>query len=183
MNIFYNEAIKLYSNKKCFTFLIKLFLEIYLKKDLCNKLLGIFKKINENSNEKSKNNIKPTFLKEYTGKFEEIKSDADKIIKENGYDPIEFYGLILCYFNKNDFENFSSIINKLYTFKPDEKDEKKKILYEILLTYNENFTNNINQNFEFFNNFIEHALNKTFLDFKKGLSYIDNIETYISIIK
>ncbi len=183
MNTFYNEAIKLYSNKKGFTFLIKLFLEIYLKKDLCSKLLGIFKEINEDPKDKSKNNIKPTFLKEYTGKFSEIESEADKIIKDNGYDPIEFYGLILCYLNKYDYESFSSIINKLYTFKPDEKDKKKKILYEILLTYNEYFTNNINQNLEFFNNFIEHAINKTFPDFEKGLNYIDDIETYISIIE
>ena len=175
---FYNEAIKLYSNKKSFAFLIKLFLKIYLKKDLCTKLLGIFKKINEDPNEKSKNNPTPEFLKEYTGKFGNIKEEAEKIINDNGYDSIEFYGLILCYLNNYDFDNFSSIINELYA----QNDEKKKILYDILLTYNGYFINNINKNFEFFNNFIEHSLDKKFSDFEKGLNYIDDIETYISII-
>ena len=175
---FYNEAIKLYSSKKSFAFLIKLFLKIYLKKDLCTKLLGIFKKINEDPNEKSKNNPGPEFLKEYTGKFGNIKEEAEKIINDNGYDSIEFYGLILCYLNNYDFDNFSSIINELYA----QNDEKKKILYDILLTYNGYFINNINKNFEFFNNFIEHSLDKKFSDFEKGLNYIDDIETYISII-
>ena len=55
-------------------------------------------------------------------------------------------------------------------------------MYDILLTYNGYFINNINKNFEFFNNFIEHSLDKKFSDFEKGLNYIDDIETYISII-
>lgn len=114
INDFYNETIKLYSIKKGFAFFIELFLKIYQKKDLCSQLMEIFKKLNENPKDIAKNMDRPPFLKEYTSKLKEIKSKVDTIIKNNEYNPIDFYGILLCYFNYYDYENFTSIIKKLY---------------------------------------------------------------------
>jgi hypothetical protein len=90
----YKETIKLYENKKGFSFLIVLFLKIYQKKDLCSQLLQIFKKMNENPKDNEKNMDRKSFLKDYTSKFKLIISE-DEIIKNNNYNLIEFYGIIL----------------------------------------------------------------------------------------
>ena len=113
INDFYNETIKLYSIKKGFAFFIELFLKIYHKKDLCSQLMEVFKKINEIPKDNAKNLDRPPFLKEYTSKFKEIKSEVDTIIKDNEYSSIDFYGIVLCYFNYYDYENFSVILNEL----------------------------------------------------------------------
>ena len=90
----YKETIKLYENKKGFSFLIVLFLKIYQKKDLCSQLLQIFKKMNENPKDNEKNMDRKSFLKDYTSKFKLIISE-DEIIKNNNYNLIEFYGITL----------------------------------------------------------------------------------------
>ena len=83
LNDFYKETIELYSIKKGFPFLIELFLKIYKKNNLCPLLLEVFKKMNENPKENSKNMEKPQFLKEHIKIFNSIKNEANNIIKEN----------------------------------------------------------------------------------------------------
>ena len=106
-NDFFAETIKIYSIKKGFTFLIKLFLEIYqkindLKKDIFPNLLEVFKKINENPKDKDKNMDRIHLLKDQNSKFLSIQSSANKIIEQNNLNFIEFYGILLSYFNYYD---------------------------------------------------------------------------------
>ena len=176
INVLYKETIELYSMKEGFTFMIELFLKIYQKKNLCIQLLQIFKKVNENPKDNEKNMDRKIYLKDYLSKFNSIKSEADKIIENNNYNNIEFYGIILCYLNYYDYENFISVVNELYDKKPED-------LYEILLIYNAHFKSQINQDLEFFNKFIPYAIaNKDFAVFEKGLKYIQDIETFMNII-
>ena len=106
-NDFFAETIKIYSIKKGFTFLIKLFLEIYqkindLKKDIFPNLLEVFKKINENPKDNAKNMDRIPLLKDQNSKFLSIQSSANKIIEQNNLNFIEFYGILLSYFNYYD---------------------------------------------------------------------------------
>ena len=81
INNFYQETIKLYTNKKGFILLIELFIRIYEKKDLCSQLLGIFRNNNLNSKDNSKIKDRPKELEDYSSKFKTLKSEADKIIE------------------------------------------------------------------------------------------------------
>ena len=183
IDVLFKETIKLYSMKKGFAFMIVLFLKIYQKKDLCIQLLEEFKKSNENQKDIDKNMDRKECLKDYSSKFNSIKSEAEEIIKNNNYDPIQFYGILLCYLNYYDYENFTSIVNELYK-KICEKKDEKNILYEILLIYNAHFKYPINQNIEFFNKFIIFTIdNKEFPIFEKGLNYIKDIESFLYIIE
>ena len=173
----YKDTISVYETKKGFAFLIILFVQIYKKKDLCNQLLQIFKKMNENSKYAEKNMDRKTFLKYYTEIFKSIISEADELIKNNNYNLIEFYGIILCYLNFYDNETFNLIINDLYIKRPED-------LYEILLIYKYHFVFPINQNFDFFNKFISYIIeNKDFHYFESGLKYINDLGVYLNIIK
>ena len=173
----YKETIELYSKKKGFSFLIELFLKIYQKKDLCADLIKKFREINENPKENEKNMDRKSFLKKYTSDFNKIITEADKLVSNNNYESIEFYGIILCYLNYYDFDNFCLIMNNLFNKKPEN-------LYEILLIYNAHFKYPINQDFEFFNKFINYTiLNKDFQVFEKGLNYIKDIETFFKVLE
>ena len=80
-----------------------------------------FKEMNKNKKDNDKNMDRKEYLNEYKSEFNEIKSEADKLIATNNYDPILFYGIILCYLNFYDYESFSSIMNELY--------RKKQLIY------------------------------------------------------
>ena len=183
-NEFFAETIKIYSIKKGFTFLIMLFLEIYqkindLKKDIFPNLLEVFKKINENPKDNAKNMDRIPLLKDQNSKFLSIQSSANKIIEQNNLNFIEFYGILLSYFNYYDYENFMKIVNELY-----EEKNKRNYLFEIMLIYDTHFFNKINiQNNDFYDMFIKYSIDKDFTIFSKGLNYIPNIETYIEIIE
>ena len=115
-----------------------------------------------------------SLLEKHKSIFNTIISEADNY----DYDTIGFYGIILCYLNYYDYDNFTRIINELYK-------SKSKELFEILLIYNSNFKYKpINQNFDFFNKLIEYTiLNKDYKFFEEGLKYIGDIETFINIIE
>ena len=140
--------------------MIPLFLKLYEEeKDLCKELLNTFKKMNEDPN------------------IKKIADNADTLIEKNKYDIIEFYGIILCYLNSYDYDNFSSIIKELFNNKTEE-------LFEIMLIYNTHFRNPINQNSFFFYKFINYAIEKKdFQAFENGLNFIKDIETYITVIE
>ena len=115
-------------------------------------------------------------LEKYIDTFKGISSEAENVIKANGYDPIQFYGIILYYLNYYDHTNFIEVLKKIFA-------ENSEVLYEILLVYHSYFLNSINQDFDFFVQFIEYcASKKEFKSFKNGLNYIRDIETFITVI-
>ena len=176
INELYKDCIYLYSKNKSFYLLISLFIRIYKKKDLCNELIRIFNEINEykKDNEKIVGNVKN--LEFYSSKFEEIISESEHIIEENNYDPVYFYGIILCYLNYYDYKNYSKVEKELL-------DKRPEILYKILWIYNTYMINAINLNFNSLNEFIRFLIyKKDFFPFKIGLNYIRDLETFISII-
>ena len=168
----YEETIDLYKKKKQFNLLISLFIDIYEYKNLCSKLINIFKEINDKENMDREKN-----LDRYLETFNKIYLNADNIIKSNEYDPVNFYGIILCYLNYYDTnKNFSININKLYK-------ENANILYEILVIFYSQFIKPLNQDLDFYNNFIRYVIeNKELNEFEKILNYIKDTKTFIYVI-
>ena len=201
----YRDTIDLFSEKKGFYFFIFLFLEIYKKKELkelCINLMKHFREMSSNPKEKDSNMDRRKELESYTSAFNEIVTKEAKEltdVKNYNYNPIDFYGIILCYLNfynygdEEDMQgiklskeeecdestNFCSVMGELYNDK-----KRCNILYEILLIYRNHFFNPIPQIFEFFNNFIEHCIIlKDFPTFQIGLSYIKEIDIFIDVIE
>ena len=171
IDLLFKDTIDLYSIKKGFDFLIEIFIEIYLKKKLCPILLEKFKKMNENPNDNEKNMDKKPYLKKYIKTFNSIK--YDEIISKYKYKTVEFYGVVLSYLNFYDYEKFSLIIDNL------SKKQSKEDLYEILLIYHFHLKSPINQDINFFCDFIKYIVkNKKFPMFEIGLNYIKDIETF-----
>ena len=172
----YKDTLELYSKKKGFSFLIPFFLKIYhddSSEKLCEQLLELFKSMNGKQKDNEKNMDRKAYLKDY---IEDFKIICEEKIDNINYNTIDFYGLILCYLNFYDYENFLILFEKLFL-------QKKKDLYEILLIYNTHFKYPINQDLNFFLDFIEDIiLNKDFKSFQIGINYIKTIEIYIEII-
>ena len=155
--------------------MISLFIKIYKKQKLCTKLIEEFYKINKDK-KNDKNLDRKESLNDYISTFSNISSEADNLIKNNNYNDIQFYGILLCYLNYYDYENFQKYFNKL-------NKEKSEILYEILIIYNSNFIKPIEQDLEFFINFIKYTISKKEFDiFENILDYILDIETFIKVI-
>ena len=171
----YKETIEMYSDKKSFSLLFKLFVRIYKNKQLCPLLMEKFKNMNIKIKE-NENNMDRTKDLEILSDFNKISLEADDLIKNNSYDPIQFNGIILCYLNYYDYDKFMNIFNKLFN-------KNFEVLYEILLIYASHFLNPIKQDLEFFINFISYATFKEFSFFKNGLSYIRDLETFIIVIQ
>ena len=116
-------------------------------------------------------------IEEYKNFFFQISLEADKLIENNDYNPIQFYGIILCYLNFYDYDFFLKLFNKLFK-------EQCETLYEILLIYSSHFFNSISQNIDFFVKFINYAiLKKEFVIFENALNFICYIETFIILIE
>ena len=175
--ILYKETIDLYSKKKKdFRLLISLFVQIYEMKNLCPLLIKKFKKIRNRTKEYEEKMMPNKDLEKYKELFLQISKEAYNLINNNGYDPIQFYGIILCYLNYYDHDEFLKIFNKLFT-------ERWEVLYEILLIYFSHISISINKDLDFFVKFFSYtASKKEFEFFEKGLKYIRDIETFISII-
>ena len=179
----YFETIELYSKKSSFSFLISLFSKIYQEKKSCNLLLNIFYEMNANIG-KEKYNItnsdKDAKLGDrFNSLIVKISEDSENYIKSNGYNPIHFYGILVCYLNYYDYNAFENCINKLYR-------EKSKILYEIILVYYSHFINALKKDESdknFFINFCEYIISeKDFSYFTIGLQFISYIDTFITVI-
>ena len=169
----YEDTIVLYEKKKKFSLLITLFLKMYeLNKDLCIKLLDIFNRINEKENTDRDKDLEKNLTT-----FKQIYKNAEDIIEKNKYDAIQFYGVLFCYLNYYDKNNFSQIIKKF-------SDGNADILYEILIIYYSHFMNPLNQDKKFYNEFIRYALkkDKELNIFKRILDYIDDFETFLYVI-
>ena len=175
IDILFEDTIKLYSKKKDFSILIPLFIKIYNKQNLCIKLIKEFYKISKDKNHEKDLNKKEN-LNNYITIFSNISSEADNLIRNNGYDSIQFYGIILCYLNYFDYENFKKYFIKLYR-------NECEVLYEILLTYDSNLLNPIVQDLEFFVKFIEYTSSKQEFDFfENTLKFLLDTETFIVAI-
>lgn len=188
----YKETIELYSKKSSFSFLISLFSKIYQDKKFCEPLIEKFYKMNAEIKEKeekekgkketSTNNDRDHKLgDQFNSIMSKIETEAESLIKNNDYNPIYFYGIIITYFNFYDYNTFVNCFNKLNS-----KKEAQKNLYEILLVYYSQFFNPIikdENNKEFFINFFQYIISeKDFSYFTIGLKYISDIDTFISII-
>lgn len=183
---YFQETIDLYSKKKGFSFLISLFAKIYQKKNLCQLLIQKFYDMNVNLkvNEKSDGNSdRDEKLGQFNSLMAKISSESEALITANDYNKIQFYGVIICYFNYYDYKTFENCncINNLY------KDDKKtEILYEILLVYFTHFLNPVKKEEEdksFFVNFFEHIITKKGFSFlNQGLTFISYIDTFITVI-
>jgi len=170
----YEDTIALYEQKKQFSLLITLFLKIYKEsKNLCNKLIEIFYKVNE-----EENNDKINDLKKQVDSFRNIYSDSHNILEENKYNPIYFYGVLFCYLHYYDKDNFPKMIKEF-------SEGNSNTLYEILIQYYSHFMNPLKQNQNFYNNFVKYTLLKKKMDldnFKLILNYIEDIETFLFVI-
>ena len=175
IDILYEETINLFSQNKEFNFLVSIFSKVFNKKNLCDKLIQEFYKININT--KNKINLKrKESLNNYISTFSNIASEADNLIQSNGYNSVQFYGIILCYLNIYDYENFQKYFKKLYN-------DKCEFLFDILLIYYSNIINPIEQNMNFFVKFIEYTISqKEFNNLENALTFILDIETFIAII-
>ena len=163
----YKETIELYSKKSSFSFLISLFSKIYQDKKFCEPLIEKFYKMNAEIKEKeekekgkkeiSTNNDRDNKLgDQFNSIMSKIETEAESLIKNNDYNPIYFYGIIITYFNFYDYNTFVNCFNKLNS-----KKEAQKNLYEILLVYYSQFFNPIikdENNKEFFINFFQYII-------------------------
>lgn len=172
----YKDTIELYSKKKSFSFLISLFIKIYNNSDNCKILIKIFEEMNYKAEDNKKNMDRNKILENYNSYFCKIASEANNLIKTNNYNTIHFYGIILCYLNYYDYNNFLIHFNNLY-------EENREALYEILLIYYSYFFRSIKQNEDFFVQFLDFTISKKeFRVFENGLNFIIDMEIYISII-
>jgi hypothetical protein len=168
----YEDTIDLYEKKKQFSLLVTLFLKIYENKDLCNKLIEIFYRVNE-----EENTDKVIDLRKEVKSFNNIYSNARDILEENNYNPIYFYGVLFCYLHFYDKANFPKMIEEFSQGNSD-------TLYEILIQYNSHFINPLKQSQEFYNRFVKYALRKEMdlKNFKIILNYVEDIETFLLVI-
>ena len=108
-----------------------------------------------------------------------ISSESDSLIKQNDYDPIQFYGIIISYLNFYDYSTLENYIDKLYK-------EKPEILWEILIVYFPHFLGpqkKEEKDEEFFVNFFEYIISKKEITyFNLGLRFVFDIDTIIVII-
>ena len=172
----YDESIKLYSKNKGFYLLIPLFVSIVEKQNLCSKLIEEFYKMNK-ENKNDKNMDRKDDLNDYASTFAKFSTaEVDNIIRKKNYNPFHFYGILFCYLNYYDYNNFENLFKQLYK-------ENREILFEILLIYKTNFLKPIEQNMDFFENFVEYTINKKEFDiFESSLNYISDLETFINVI-
>ncbi len=173
--LLYYDAINLYSENPNFSFLIKLFIKTYENKDLCLLLLKKF--VSTINNKKQMNSIIEEDLKIFKEDIFTISEEAENLITNFSYEPINFYGLILCYFNNYDYENFISLFNILYN-------NHKEILFQILIIFESYFKCKIKCEFNFFDDFINYSISKKFNEFVNNcLIYLKDINLYLKVLE
>ena len=169
----FEDSIGIYEKKKKFSLLTTIFLKIYKNnKVLCTNLIKIFNTINEKEN-KDRDKELNKYLKDFT----DIYSKSQEIVEENKYEPIHFYGVLFCYLHYYDKNNFSKIMKKFWEGNAD-------TLYEILIQYYSHFMNPLNQNKEFYDQFIIYILKekKDLKIFERVMDYIEDIESFLYVI-
>ena len=179
IDLLYKDTLEFYLKEKDLYLIFVLFSKIYQNKELCISLLNKFNEINNNDSHKKiiadlQNNL---YMKELNSKYKKIFTESEKCIKENNYNIIQFYGIILCYTNIYDYENFVYFIDELSPKYPE-------TLYEIIILYSTHFSNSLNKGLEFFDKFIKYIIkNKELKLFEKELNNIKDLETFIYVIE
>ena len=90
-------------------------------------------------------------MEEHLETFNQIFSNSDDIIQKNGYNAINFYGILFCYLSNYNKDGFPKIIKNFYEGNND-------ILFEILTIYNSHFRNPLNQDLNFYNEFVGYVI-------------------------
>ena len=182
--LLYQEIIDLYSKKSNFSFLISLFAKIYQEKKLCESLLQKFydmnTKISKDKKENNPNSDREEYLgDEFNSLMVKIATESESLINANGYNPIQFYGLLLCYLNFYDYTTFEKCVDKC-------KCQNPETLYEIFLVYFSQLYKPIKRDesdIEFFIKFFNYNIrNKDFSYFMIGLRFISDLDTFIKVI-
>ena len=170
----YNDSINLCSKRPSFQFLINIFVKVH-NTELCSKLLEIFgKKIDKLIENNKKEN-----LQKYKFDFDQIIENRDDIVSKFSLNPIDFYGLIFCYLNICNKEKYKELFYKL-----SKKEEGKKIIFDVMLTYKLFLKKQIDISNELLNEFIKYSTNKDFKIFKDdALYYLNDINTFLEIIE
>jgi len=139
-------------------------------------LIKKFEEMNYKVEDNKKNMDRNQILENYKSTFSKIASEGNNLIKTNSYNIIQFYGIIFCYLNYYDYNNFLIHFNNLCK-------ENGEALYEILIIYYSHFFRPIKQNEDFFLHFLDYTISKKeFAVFENGLNFIIDMEIYISII-
>lgn len=124
-------------------------------------------------------NNKKENLQKYKLDFDQIIENRDDIVSKFSLNPIDFYGLIFCYLNICNKEKYKELFYKLST-----KEEGKKIIFEVMLTYKLFLKKQIDISNELLNEFIKYSTNKDFKIFKdEALYYLNDINTFLEIIE
>ena len=110
IDLLYKDTLEFYLKEKDLCLMFSLFTKIYQKKELCFLLLNKFNEINNDNNHKKiieamENN---SDMKELNSKFQTIYNESEKCIKDNNYNILQFYGILLCYMNIYDYEKIVS---------------------------------------------------------------------------
>lgn len=173
LDILFMESINLCLKRPNFHFLINIFIHVYNNK-LCSNLLDIFDKNIDKPGQRD--NIDKDILLKYKFDFEQICENPEEIISKYTLQRIDFYGLILCYYNNCRFEKYRELFDNLY--KAD-----KNILFDIMLKYKLYFKKQIDLNESLLNEIIKYSTTKEFKAFKEdGLYYLKDINSFIDII-
>lgn len=119
------------------------------------------------------------YLADFNNTFEEISKNAENIISSNSYNPADFYGLILCYLNNYNSEQFTKLVAKLM-------ESSKTVLFEIFSIYNNYLKMKIKFESNFLMEFIGYLAEKNKGDFQNflyiTLFYLDDINSFVEII-
>lgn len=152
--------------------LLKLFIEIYKDKELCNLLLEAFdKKVKSDKLNKSEENLES--LKTL---INSICDEAKNLVQNNSYIFNSFYGLILCYLSDYDNNLYNSLKDSLFK-------ENKNNIFQILLDYRNYLKNELILNEEFCNSFVKYSADKDYDTFiYKCLCCITDVELFLTAI-
>jgi len=154
--LLYNDSINLYYESPKFPLLIKLFIKTYENKELCLLLLKKFESTKDKNSQI--NSIISPDLENFKENIKAINEEAENLITNYAYKPINFYALILCYLNNYDYDKFLELFKTLY-------EDKKEILFEILIIYKAYFKKDLRCDNNFYNDFISYSASKTYDEF------------------
>ena len=170
----YLDSINLCKKKLNFDFLINIFIKVQ-KTNLCSKVLELFSQNTAKFVEK----IKKESLQKYKFEFEQICENIDNGSSEISSNKIDFYGLILCYFNNFDKKYYKQLFDKL-----SENTNSENILLEVLFKYKNVFENQKDMNKELLTKIIQYCTKKPFQEFKEiTLFYLKDINTLLEILE
>ena len=183
----FSDSILLYSKRNEFKMLIKLFTKINNNENLRSKLLGEFRKLNQDFKpEKDDPKKKYIIFDKELGKYKDdlitIYESYNNSKKNYTLENCDFYGLLFCYFNNYDHQKFLELFQKLFN-------NSKDIVFEILLIYTFHLKNPLFENEQdecnkqFFIEFMKYTMKKTYDEFyQRCIYYYKDIYTFLEAV-